>query len=53
MGTEHLFSLQQLMGHSRPETTNLYLRRLDRRRSMETVRGLDWGVPAESVEVQR
>jgi hypothetical protein len=44
MGTEHLFSLQQLMGHSRPETTNLYLRRLDRRRSMETVRGLDWGV---------
>jgi site-specific recombinase XerD len=51
MGTEHLFSLQQLMGHSRPETTNLYLRRLDRRRSMETVRGLNWGVDSsESLE---
>jgi integrase len=51
MGTEHLFSLQQLMGHSRPETTNLYLRRLDRRRSMETVRGLNWGVESsESLE---
>jgi site-specific recombinase XerD len=54
MGTEHLFSLQQLMGHSRPETTNLYLRRLDRRRSMETVRGLDWGVASvEELEEAR
>jgi site-specific recombinase XerD len=47
-GEDHLFSLQQLMGHSRVETTMVYLRRLDRRRSMETVRGLNWGVAADS-----
>jgi integrase/recombinase XerD len=47
-GEDNLFSLQQLMGHSRVETTMVYLRRLDRRRSMETVRGLDWGVGVEA-----
>jgi len=49
-GEDHLFSLQQLMGHSRVETTMVYLRRLDRRRSMETVRGLDWGVAGTTTE---
>ncbi len=50
-GEDHLFALKELMGHSRVETTMIYLRRLDRRRSMETVRGLDWGANvAEEVE---
>lgn len=50
-GETHLLSLQDLMGHSRSETTMTYLRRLDRRRNMETVRGLDWGVASsESFE---
>lgn len=49
MGTDHLFALQQLLGHARGETTNVYLRRLDRRRSMETVRGFTFGL--ESAEV--
>lgn len=35
-------SLQKLMGHARLETTLLYLRRLNRRQQMETVRDLDW-----------
>lgn len=53
-GEDHLFSLQQLMGHSRVETTMVYLRRLDRRRSMETVRGLDWGItPVKELEESR
>jgi site-specific recombinase XerD len=34
--------LQELMGHKRPETTNVYLRRLDRRKRMASVRTLDW-----------
>ncbi len=34
--------LKQLMGHRRLETTLVYLRRRRRRRSMETVRDLDW-----------
>jgi integrase/recombinase XerC len=51
-GDDHLFSLKELMGHSRVETTIIYLRRLDRRRSMETIRDLDWGVvmPRESTD---
>jgi site-specific recombinase XerD len=49
-GDDHLFSLQQLMGHARVETTMVYLRRLDRRRSMETVRDLDWGSGTASDE---
>ncbi len=36
-----LVALQKLMGHRRLETTLVYLRRLDRRRSMETVRDLN------------
>lgn len=38
-----IVALQQLMGHRRIETTTVYLRRLNRRRAMESVRSLDWG----------
>lgn len=37
------------MGHSRIETTLVYLRRLDRKQAMETVRDLDWSeAPVET-----
>lgn len=39
-----LVALQKLMGHKRIETTLVYLRRLDRRQAMETVRDLSWDV---------
>ena len=35
-------SLQDLMGHSSPKTTEVYLRRLNREQRMEPVRGLSW-----------
>lgn len=38
-------ALQRLMGHSKMETTQIYLRRLDRERAMERVRDLSWGAP--------
>ena len=38
-----LEALQALMGHSKIETTQIYLRRLDRERAMERVRDLSWG----------
>ncbi len=38
-----LLALQSLMGHKRVETTLVYLRRMDRRQQMETVRELSWG----------
>ncbi len=38
-------ALQALMGHSRPETTQVYLRKLNRTKAMERVRDLDWGTP--------
>jgi hypothetical protein len=31
------------MGHSKIETTQIYLRRLDTERQMETVKDLTWG----------
>jgi integrase/recombinase XerD len=34
--------LQALMGHSRIDTTSVYLRRLDKRKAMENVRSLSW-----------
>lgn len=37
-------ALRDLMGHSRYETTSVYLRKLNRLRSMERVRDLNWGV---------
>lgn len=42
-----LLALQKLMGHKRIETTTVYLRRLDRRQQMETVRDLDWSGQGE------
>ena len=38
-----LYALKDLMGHSRVETTLVYLRRKDRARAMESVRDLSWG----------
>jgi integrase len=38
-----LEALQALMGHSKIETTQVYLRRLNRDRAMERVRDLSWG----------
>jgi integrase len=45
-------ALQNLMAHSRPETTELYLRRRDKARAMETVRDLSWSSvpPSEAGE---
>jgi integrase len=40
-----LLELKELMGHRKIETTQIYLRRLDRHRAMETVRSLSWGSP--------
>jgi site-specific recombinase XerC len=37
-----LVALQKLLGHSRVETTMIYLRRLNRRQAMETVRDFAW-----------
>lgn len=42
-------SLQQLLGHKRIETTLVYLRRLQRRQQMETVRDMDWGHHSTSI----
>jgi site-specific recombinase XerC len=39
-----LEALQRLMGHSKIETTQIYLRRLDSERAMERVKDLSWGV---------
>lgn len=38
-----LVGLKELLGHARVETTMVYLRRQDKQREMETVRGLTWG----------
>jgi hypothetical protein len=37
-------SLQALMNHSRIDTTQVYLRALNRSRAMEAVRDLSWGL---------
>jgi len=38
-------TLQILMGHSRPETTQIYLRRKNKAKAMEAVRDLTFGLP--------
>ena len=38
-----LEALQRLLGHSKIETTQIYLRQLDNERQMERVRDLSWG----------
>ena len=37
-----LYGLQNLMGHESPDTTKIYLRRLDKAQAMEPVRELSW-----------
>ena len=41
-----LDALQNLMGHTRAETTQVYLRRQDKFKAMERVRDLSWAVSA-------
>ena len=44
-------ALRELIGHTRGETTQVYLRRLNRRRRMDSVRGLSWAsVPTQIAE---
>jgi integrase len=40
---DQLIALKELLGHSRIETTLVYLRRKNRAKAMESVRGLSWG----------
>ena len=40
---ERIHALKELMGHSRLETTLVYLRRKNRAKDMEAVRDLSWG----------
>lgn len=42
------FALKDLMGHTRMETTLIYLRRRDKAASMEKVRDLSWGLSVPS-----
>lgn len=42
-----IVGLQELMGHASIETTKLYLRKLNKRRAMEPVRGLSWAAVGE------
>ena len=45
-------ALQRLMGRSKMETTQIYLRRLDRERAMERVRDLSWGAPFGAISAK-
>ena len=47
-----LEALQRLMGHSKIETTQIYLRRLDQERAMERVKDLSWGRQFGSIAVE-
>ena len=47
-----LEALQRLMGHSKIETTQIYLRRLDQERAMERVKDLSWGREFGSIAVE-
>jgi integrase/recombinase XerD len=38
-------ALQRILGHTKADTTEIYLRRLNKERAMETVRDLSWGSP--------
>lgn len=44
---DRVIALKELMGHSRIETTLVYLRRKDKAKDMEAVRDLSWAVPSE------
>ena len=45
-------ALQRLMGHSKIETTQIYLRRQDRGKLMQRVRDLSWGNPFGALAVE-
>ena len=45
-------ALQRLMGHTKADTTELYLRRLDKERAMESVKDLSWGAPFGALGVK-
>jgi hypothetical protein len=47
-----LEALQRLMGHSKIETTQIYLRRFDTERQMETVKDLTWGNRFDATAVE-
>jgi hypothetical protein len=51
---DQVIALKELMGHTRIETTLVYLRRKNRAKAMEQVRDLSWGlqVPATSLRVR-
>ena len=36
-------ALQRVVGHRKPETTRIYLRRLNNERQIERVKDLSWG----------
>ena len=39
-----LEALQRLLGHKKPETTQIYLRRMDDEKAMRRVEDLSWGL---------
>jgi site-specific recombinase XerD len=41
---DQVTALKELLGHSRVETTMVYLRRKDKQAAMESVRDLSWGI---------
>jgi integrase len=43
-----LEATQELLGHTRPDTTMIYLRRMNRAAAMENVRGLSWASPGSN-----
>lgn len=49
---QSIWALKELLGHARIETTLVYLRRKDRARALEQVRGLSWGAPAFPSQAQ-
>jgi integrase len=45
-------ALQRLMGHAKSDTTELYLRRMNKERAMESVKDLSWGAPFGALGVK-
>jgi integrase len=48
---DQVIALRELMGHTRIETTLVYLRRKNKAKAMESVRDLSWGVRGSSHQV--
>jgi integrase len=47
-----LDALQRLLGHRKPDTTQIYLRRLEKEKQMERVRDLSWGARFGAIAVE-